>query len=1318
MRTVPLTIGQKNQIGTFDFEGVVQGPTRVAHLAMSEMITSNAPRKIKEEVSDLEMTEEVENDDLRYATPAESQGTTLQSVPIRVNSKVKLRNSTQWQSRKKWQMKKKEKKKRIRLPQTMAQLQSREPTRMTEKSSKRPEGHKRIAFFNAITEHTPYHHDNLLRIPLALPTHPHLKVDSLLDSGASHNFIDRSLCSTLGLEIQELTIPLPILLADGKPSSAGPATHKIRTTVLVGAGFKPYEANFLITDLRVSEMVLGTPFFRKINPQVNWQTRTIHPYTSTPVADLRVAKVTAKQFFRIPGSRKRAKIIYINTLSTTEVDPRLTVPREYHDYLDVFSKAKADELPPHRTFDHRIPLLENATPPFGPIYSLSTVEQEALRTYLEENLEKGFIRASESPAASPILFVKKSDGSLRLCVDYRGLNRLTIKNRYPLPLIGDMIDKLRSAKYYTKLDLRGAYNLLRIADGEEWKTAFRTRYGLFEYKVMPFGLTNAPASFQHLMNHIFKNMLDITVIVYLDDILVFSNTLIEHQAHVIEVLKRLRQYGLYAKHEKCRFSASEVDFLGFIIGHNGIQMDPKKVQAVTDWPRPSTVKEVQSFLGFANFYRRFVKDFGRIARPLHGLTKKDAEFHWTLVEETAFRDLIKILVNGPVLAHYKPGVKCVVETDASDFALGCVLSQKGEDGHLHPIAFISRSMVEAELNYPVHDKEFLAIFYALQEWRHYLEGCSVQFEVLSDHRSLEYFLTTKQLTRRQARWAEFAGDFDFKIMYRPGKEAILADTLSRRADYAPRDTTATSLSRELNSHNHRPLLSRAQLLAVLASSTDTTTYLDGQISTHCSRNQEYSTLLKRVPRSPRLAVGEDGLLRYSGARYLPEELRTQVLQQCHDSKLSGHPGRLRTYSNVRRLFWWPKMTKTIEDYVSKCPTCQRDKSSRKPPLGLLKPLPVPGSPWDEITCDFIGELPPSNGYNAILVFVDRFTKMAVFIPTTTKLTARRFMELFRKHVSTRFGYPSRMVTDRDSRFTSKFWRSVTNLLQIDHRYSTAYHPQTDGQTEAVNQWLEQYIRMYTSWQQDDWDTLLGDAELCYNSARHSTTGLSPLFAYSGREPRNPNLEIPSRKDEPGITVLARSRATAFDSLAKYLKASIERAQEVWRKQYDKHRRQPDIAVGDKVWLRSKHLKTLRPSPKLEHRHFGPYEVLRKINDNAYMLDLPPTLRIHPVLPVSLLSKSNGNPIPEPAQAVDDNKDDWGYVVQSLHGFEDRYVQSKKVPCVQVHWEGYEKGDRTWEPVEQISKDPRYPGLLLEYRSRVTDTVIEPRQRHAPRRFDS
>jgi hypothetical protein len=341
--------------------------------------------------------------------------------------------------------------------------------------------------------------------------------------------------------------------------------------------------------------------------------------------------------------------------------------------------------------------------------------------------------------ASPILFVPKKNGKMRMCVDYHTLNAMTIKNRYPLSLTNDLIEKLQGAKIFLKLDLKSGYNLVRIKEGDEWKTAFRTKYGLFEYLVMPFGLANTPAAFQHFMNDIFRDLLDIYVVVYLDDILIFSKTREEHVNHVREVLKRLKENHLYCQLEKCSFFIPEVDYLGIIASGEGIRVDPSKVAQAVDWPVPKNIKNLQEFLGFANFYRRFIGNYSKIACPLFDLLHKDQPWKWTTREQKALDDMKSALQTAPVLIQPDLYKELFLECDASDFATGAILSQKGSEGKLHPVAFLSKSLSPAEKNYDIFDKELLAIIRAFKEWRHLLEGSETPIQVLTDHRNLEHF---------------------------------------------------------------------------------------------------------------------------------------------------------------------------------------------------------------------------------------------------------------------------------------------------------------------------------------------------------------------------------------------------------------------------------------------------------------------------------------------------------------------------------------------------------------------------------------------------
>ena len=408
------------------------------------------------------------------------------------------------------------------------------------------------------------------------------------------------------------------------------------------------------------------------------------------------------------------------------------------DFADVFPD-ELPELPPHREMDFSIDLYPGTDPISVAPFRMAPVELKELNLQLQELQGKGFIRPSTSPWGAPVLFVKKKDGMLRLCVDYRKLNRVTVKNKYPLPRIEDLFDQLNGACYFSKFDLRSRYHQLRVRDSDIPKTAFRTRYGHFEFVVMPFGLTNAPAAFMDLMNSIYRPYLDQFVVVFVDDILIYSKGRAEHEQHLQLALQVLRENQLYAKLEKCDFWLQEIQFLGHMVSKEGISVDPAKVEVLMRWERPKSVFEIHSFLGLAGYYRRFIENFSQIACPMTRLTRKEVSFDWNDKCEESFRELKKRLTTSV------SGEKYTIFYDASRVGLGCVLMQKGR-----VVAYASRQLKKHEENYPTHDLELVAVVFALKLWRHYLYGESL--EVFFDHKSLKYIFTQRDLNARQRRW--------------------------------------------------------------------------------------------------------------------------------------------------------------------------------------------------------------------------------------------------------------------------------------------------------------------------------------------------------------------------------------------------------------------------------------------------------------------------------------------------------------------------------------------------------------------------------------
>jgi len=999
------------------------------------------------------------------------------------------------------------------------------------------------------------------------------------------------------------------------------------------------------------------------------------------------------------------------------------IPEEYHDFLDRFSSGAASRLPIHRPWDLKIDLDDAKAIPTGPIYNLSETELFALREYIQENLEKGHIRSASAPGGAPVLFVKKPDGSLRLCVDYRQLNKLTKKDRYPLPLIAGQLDRLRSAKVFTKIDLRVGYSNVRILPGDEWKTAFRTRYGTYEYLVMPFGLTNAPAAFQRFMNDIFADLLDVNVVVYLDDILIYSEDPSQHADQVREVLRRLRENDLFCKPEKCEFHATRIEFLGFVVSPEGVFMDQKKVDAITSWPEPRNVKQVQSFLGFANFYRRFIQNYSELAVPLTRLTRKDAPWDFNAACSKAFEKLKEAFVTAPVLHHFDPELRPVVETDASDYAIAAVFSVYAPDGELHPVAFHSRTLSPTELNYDTHDKELLAIFEAFTVWRHYLEGAKHEVDVVTDHKNLEYFSTTKMLSRRQARYSEYLSTFNMTIRFRPGKLGAKPDALTRRPDVYPKRGDSGFAS--VNPQNFRPIFNQEHLKNSLratrleytvlraASLMDYET-LRSDILTALPDDTLAKEALESLVRNPesKWSKSETGYLLYSNRIYVPDanDLRLRVLRDHHDHPLAGHPGQTKTLKLISREYYWPELRTMVVDYCRSCLSCGRNKPRRHKPYGILQPLPVPDRPWESISMDFIEQLPPSSEYTAIFVVVDRLSKQAIFMPTTDKVTSEDIARLFLTHVFAKHGVPSHVSSDRGSEFVSHFFRSLGTILDMKLHYTSGHHPEANGQAERVNQSLEQYLRHYTNYQQTNWSDLLPLAEFAYNNAPNETTGISPFYANKGY---NPNLAIHPEREI--ASARARNFAVDLHELQEILRKEILAAQKRYSDTANARRiPPPDLHVDDQVFILAEHIRTTRPTKKLSEKFLGPFRVIAKVGGQSYKVELPDSLSgVHPVYHISQIEPSPENTIPNRVQPAPPPVEIEGELEWEVEAILDSTLNKRfRYPLrYLVKWTGFDgtREDNTWTSVKDLEnaselveafhdQHPDRPGSFEEFMS--------------------
>ena len=892
-----------------------------------------------------------------------------------------------------------------------------------------------------------------------------LRAVALVDSGATRNVISASYVAEHGLKT-EIKQHIPELYSFDGTKVKGDISRELKSVVRLGG--RSFNITFDVVAY-ARDVFLGYPWLKEHNPLVDWAERTITWRKPKPVE-------------KKAGIRKKNKAQPAHIVGATWVQLKDTVaateeiPSKYSDYQEIFENPEEGiPLPKHKAWDHAIDLEPGAQLNSGPIYPLSKIENETSRTYIEKQKSKGYIQSSTSPAGYPILFVKKSDGSLRPCMDYRKLNAVTVKNKYPIPLCEELFGEISRARWYTQLDLRDAFNLIRVREGDEWKTAFRTRYGLFEYKVMPFGLTNAPATFQKVINEVLGEYLNMFVTAYLDDILIYSDNEKDHEQHVKKVLGKLKEAELRVKLEKSRFHTQQVKFLGFIIKYGQIQMDKEETKAVEDWPKPEKVKDIQAFLGFANFYRNLIRSFSKITKPLNDLLKKGVSWKWEKTHQQAFEHLKQKFTEEPVLTTFDDTKRATIEVDASDYAMGACLLQEDK-----PIAYFSKTFQSAEINYDVGDKELLAVVSALQNWRIHLEGAVQKTRILSDHDNLTKFTTTKELNRRQARWSEKLASYNFEIEHVPGSRNRRADALNRRPDY------------KVPPKEKKPLLRWKNNRLELAELPTPETVSDKQKF----RNNYSPEELGLVKGATGDFYEKTGVLYFQDNIFVPKYYEKDVIRENHDELLAGHKGINATWIRVSEKYFFPKMREKIKKHIRECVVCAKTKKSRQPGVPLL-PLSVPDSPWESIAMDFITDLPesldPITGiyYQGILVIVDRFSKAAKFVPVKNKQTAEDLAHLIIKELIATEGVPKSIVSDRDKLFISKFWTALMTRLGTQKKMSTAFHPQTDGQTEWLNQTLEQYLRAYINEEQDNWVELSSTAQLVYNNTPTETTGLSP-----------------------------------------------------------------------------------------------------------------------------------------------------------------------------------------------------------------------------------
>ena len=1048
-----------------------------------------------------------------------------------------------------------------------------------------------------------------------------------------------------------------------------------------------------------------------------------------------------------------------------------------------------------------IPTIPGAKPPTRGLGRYSKYDREELDKQIATLLKQGMIEPSLSPYAAAALIVPKynPDGSIkgwRMVIDYRLLNAITVKFQFPMPRVDDIMDSLNGAKFFSACDATWGFWQLRLHPSDVPKTAFKTPSGLYQWRVLPFGLSNSPAVFQRTMSSFFQKAytdpdtgvtvtaLGTFIQVYMDDLMIYSKTPEEHLKHLRFVFETLKTNVIYLNPKKCEFNKSEVRFLGHLVSRRGVRPDPAKVSVMKSWPAPTNKQELYRFLGFANYFRQFIRNYATIASPLYPLTQVNAadEFKkkWSSLCQECFEAIKLALCHAPTLKMPDFDNPFEVIVDASNVAIGAVLIQDRR-----PVAYESKKLSSAEMKWTTTERELYAGVHALKQWQCYLRHPTHTFTLWTDHHPNTFFSTThRPLSPRQARWQEFLGPFNFVWKYKKGPENI-ADTLSR----PPEAGDAMCVANTMILIEHSPelmVMTRAARLKEAKRQPHTT------IDTHSPPNKR--TRLDTPPRRPhdngrssstskhvsfdpalpipspaetipprRFATPHASLTRFERALWeardnpfflqhqesntwcqdghglwrdgkgrlvIPtDDLRTLVVQACHDSVFSGHFGKKKTLSLCERLFYWPGITRQVEKYCKSCLTCQTVKPTNHKPYGMIRPLAVPDGKWTDVSVDMVTDLPVTKrGYDSIIVFVCRLTKMCHLVPTTKKMDTPEFIRVFVDTVVKLHGAPLRLVSDRGSIFTSQFARCAMPLIGTLQNYSTAFHPQSDGQTERMNRVMEDVLRCYASTDEDSWDVQLPMVEFAINNSPAESTHQTPFVLNYGVHPRHPGLaqlvrpqqelsvaiDTPcafelnqvATRDIPEVPAAVRftqEMQAAIDHTKMLLHASRQRMMAI----ANPHRIEAPFRVGDMVFLSTRYIKLkYKGCPKLMPRYVGPFPIVASIGSVSFRLQLPSKMRIHPVFHASLLKPYVHRPgvaMHPRAVVVDDEEE---FVVDRLMDVKER-TSTKRVkhgkPQVRtyrsylVRWAGYGPEHDQWLREDELERNCK--SLIREFHAR-------------------
>ena len=888
-------------------------------------------------------------------------------------------------------------------------------------------------------------------------------------------------------------------------------------------------------------------------------------------------------------------------------------------YADVFSCGKHD-MGRTTLVSHRIDT-GDAQPVRQKLRKQAWAHQDIIKSEREELSRTDVVQEFNGPWCSNVVIVTKKDGTPRFCIDYRKLNELTKKDAYPLPSIEVCLDALAGSRYFSTFDLRSGYHQIPMEESSIEKTAFVTREGTFAFNVMPFGLCNAGATFQRLMDLLMAGITYKICLVYLDDIIIFSRDLKEHMDRCKIVFHRLRDAGLKLKVSKCNMVRDHVQFLGHIVSREGIATDPDKIQKVKEWPRPKSVHDIKSFYGLCSYYRKFVKDFSKVAAPLTSLMKIENKFVWDEECEVAFVELKKRLTESPILALPRQQGRFILDTDASDRAIGAVLSQE-QDGLERVVAYGSRALTKEEKNYCVTRRELLAIIEFLKKYRQYLLGR--KFSIRTDHAALTWMRRTPEPIGQQARWISLCDEYDFDIEHRAGKLHGNADAMSRMpCPEECRQCISKKSNERISSIRPRPCVQEHTALDygdhAVATATDedislrhVKKWLQEKLRPSWEsirgHNAEVKALMKEWDKlSLRNGViyrswhDEEGVaVRFQ--KVLPYKYRRDFVRMIHSGMNGGHTGERKTRHGVQIRAYWLSWKETIHQEIRSCPECQKYHRGKVPKQAELQKMTM-GAPWERLGIDITGPFPKSaRGNRFIVTMIDHFTKWAEAVPIPNH-EATTVSRILLEQIITRFGVPRQILSDRGSEFESQLFKELCRVLGIDKIRTTAYKPSTNGMIERLHRSMNSMIGKVVDFQQRYWDEQVPVIMAAYRASRHESTGFSPNYLMFGRELTMPADIISGVPEE--LKKYYSSENEYVANLQEKLRLIYEKTRVALGKVAERNKNYYDIGVKSREFETGQWVLYYLPkatqgrSIKLEKLFTGPFLIVRKYSSILY-----------------------------------------------------------------------------------------------------------------------